>query len=77
MADVFISYASSERERVRPLVTELEARGYSVWWDRQIKPGAAFDAAIEQALEDATWVVSVWTNESIGSRGSPQQVLSI
>ena len=68
MADVFVSYATADRERVRPLVEALEEHGHSVWWDREIDPGAAFDEAIERALNDATWVVSVWTELSISSR---------
>ena len=34
--DVFVSYASEDREKVRALVTDLEANGFSVWWDRSI-----------------------------------------
>jgi hypothetical protein len=31
----------------------LEARGWCVWWDRQIFIGEAFDKAIERELENA------------------------
>ena len=36
MADVFISYASEDRERVKPIVGSIEDAGFSVWWDRRI-----------------------------------------
>ena len=50
MADVFISYASPDRERARLLADALEQQGVSVWWDREIQPGRPFDDAIEEAL---------------------------
>ncbi|MCZ6871640.1 MAG: TIR domain-containing protein [Gammaproteobacteria bacterium] len=37
MADIFLSYASEDRERVRPLVAALETGGFSVWWDSDIR----------------------------------------
>ena len=39
MADVFISYASEDRNRVRPLAEALQSRGFNVWWDRSLPPG--------------------------------------
>ena len=39
MADIFLSYASQDRERVLPLVELLQDDGYSIWWDRNIPPG--------------------------------------
>ena len=53
MEDIFISYASEDRERARCLADAFAARGWSVWWDRHIVPGEAFDTRIEQALEAA------------------------
>ena len=45
MADVFVSYARADREIVRPIVTLLEAQGWSVWWDTRIGGGDRWDAA--------------------------------
>ena len=67
MADIFLSYASGDRERVRPLVEALEAQGWSVWWDRHIRPGQSFDNVIQRELDDARCVVVVWTDDSVGS----------
>ena len=41
--DVFVSYSSFDRERVRPIVEELTTSGMNVWWDSRIAPGAGFD----------------------------------
>ena len=39
MADVFVSYARSDKVRVAPLVAAIEAQGWSVWWDPDINAG--------------------------------------
>jgi len=67
MTDVLISYAREDRERARKLAGALEARGWSVWWDRKIVVGQAFDQAIEHELETAKCVVVLWSEHSIVS----------
>ena len=61
MADVFVSYARSDKARVAPLVAAIEAKGWSVWWDPEIDAGQQFDAQIEAALKAAKAVLVVWT----------------
>jgi hypothetical protein len=67
MTDVFISYASEDRERARKLATSLEAHGWSVWWDRKIIAGQTFDQVIEHELVTAKSVVVLWSKDSISS----------
>lgn len=67
MADIFLSYASEDRERVRGLVGLLESHGWSVWWDRALKPGETWPDVIERELSRAGCVVVVWSNDAIGS----------
>lgn len=67
MTDVFISYASEDRDRAGRLASALGALGWSVWWDRKIITGQAFDQAIERELETAKSVVVLWSNHSIAS----------
>ena|SRR5262245_35285569 len=67
MTDIFLSYASADRERIRPLVSVLEQQGWSVWWDRKIPPGKTYDQVIEQALEGARCIVVVWSQTSVQS----------
>lgn len=67
MADIFISYASQDRDRARKLASALEARGWSVWWDRNIIPGQTFDKTIEHELDTAKSVVVLWSKDSISS----------
>ena len=67
MIDVFVSYASQDRERVREIVQAIEAAGLSVWWDREIGAGTAFDREIEKAIDEAHCVVVVWSAHSVES----------
>src|SRR5262245_17220763 len=68
MADIFVSYASEDRDRIRPLVERLEREGWSVWWDRALTAGRHFDEKIEQELSAARCVLVAWSNHSISSR---------
>jgi adenylate cyclase len=68
MADVFVSYARSDKERVAPLVAAIEAQGWSVWWDPEIDAGQQFDDQIEEELKAAKAVLVVWTTASVASR---------
>jgi TIR domain len=67
MSDVFISYSSEDRERVRPLAQALEARGLSVWWDRALAAGDDYSAVIQKALDEAKAVIVVWSRNSVDS----------
>ncbi|MGH6909524.1 MAG: TIR domain-containing protein, partial [Phenylobacterium sp.] len=67
MSDVFVSYSSQDRARVVPLVQALERRGWSVWWDRKIDAGTAFDREIEAAIDEAKCIVVVWSENSVQS----------
>lgn len=67
MADVFISYASEDRDRVRPLAEALIQRGFNVWWDRALAAGQDYAAIIERELRTAKAVIVVWTRGSAAS----------
>ena len=62
MSDIFLSYASEDRERVRPLAKALSQQGWEVWWDRIIPTGKTFDEVIDEQLAAARSVVVVWLN---------------
>lgn len=67
MADIFISYASEDRARVRPLADALQSRGFNVWWDRSLASGQDYTAVIERELKIAKAVIVVWTQSSVVS----------
>ncbi|HZX91739.1 MAG TPA: TIR domain-containing protein, partial [Rudaea sp.] len=68
MADVFVSYARSDKDRVTALVAAIEAEGWSVWWDPEIAPGQEFDRKIAAELDAAGAVLVIWTPTSVESR---------
>jgi adenylate cyclase len=68
MADVFVSYARTDKARVAPIVAAIEAKGWSVWWDPEISPGQEFDDQIDAEIAAALAVLVVWTPTSVVSR---------
>ncbi len=67
MSDIFMSYSSSEKDRISPIVQLLKQQGWSVWWDRKILPGETFDNVIEEAINAAKCVVVIWSAKSVES----------
>lgn len=65
MADIFVSYAAEDRSRVEPIVEQIAAENFSIWWDRRIGIGTSFDREIESELDQANCVIVFWTQASI------------
>lgn len=67
MADIFISYASEDRNKVKLFVKAFEDQGWSVWWDRNLLFGRPFDQVIRTELRTAGCIVVVWTENAAKS----------
>ena len=67
MNEIFISYASKDRERARMIAAALGGHGWDVWWDREIPLGKAFDEIIEKAIAEAKCVIVLWSAASVAS----------
>jgi WD40 repeat protein len=75
VADVFVSYSRRDSEFVRQLVSDLEARGKSVWLDTDgIEDAELFPEAIRTAIEGSDAFMFVITPESAASRFCAQEV---
>ena len=68
MSDVFISYATGDRQKAADLAAAMAAHSWTVWWDREIPPGRTFDEVIEEALTAARCVIVLWSAQSVASR---------
>jgi hypothetical protein len=67
VSDIFISYASEDRDQAHKLASALESLGWSVWWDRDIITGQVYDQVIERELNSAKSVVVLWSSHSVAS----------
>ena len=67
MADVFISYAREDRQWVEKLATQLQAEGFSVWWDWDLLVGKRYRETIDAELSTCKAAVVVWSQYSVRS----------
>jgi hypothetical protein len=63
--EIFISYSSKDRERVRILVEALVRQGVPVWWDQHIVAGQNWENELEQALHRSRAVIVLWSQHSV------------
>jgi len=67
MADIFVSYAKTDRPLASKLVAMLEAEGWKVWWDTSLAIGDDFRNEIMTELGRARAVIVIWTDASVKS----------
>jgi hypothetical protein len=71
MADIFISYAREDRDRVirivKALRNALRRQHWSVWWDGEIGIGMEFSEQIEVEIRAARCVIVIWSISSVAS----------
>src|SRR5262245_22174648 len=67
MADVFISYSKARPELTAALARDLEAAGFSVWWDTRLFPNQSYRKEIDAQLNGCKAAIIVWTPESAES----------
>jgi len=63
--DIFLSYASEDRDRIQPLVCALEGTGWTVFWDRTIPAGKTWRQVVGKELEGCRSLVVVWSSVSV------------
>jgi hypothetical protein len=70
---VFISYAIEDAECAERLYAALEARGFAPWLDRRkLLPGQDWPGRIQDAIENADFVVACFSTNSVNKRGGFQ-----
>lgn len=75
MSQIFISYSRTDSDFVNGLIQDLERKGFDVWVDTQdIKGGAAWRAAIAQAIRECQAFLLVLSPNSVDSRNIEQEL---
>jgi formylglycine-generating enzyme required for sulfatase activity len=67
-ADVLVSYSSADKKVVAQLVGSLEAAGYRVWWDNELRAGEEISAKIESQIRSVSVVLVLWSHTAKSSK---------
>jgi adenylate cyclase len=67
VADIFLSYSKKSRAQTEQLATELQAKGFSVWWDTSLVAGDSFREVIMSELARARAAIIIWDAASVKS----------
>jgi formylglycine-generating enzyme required for sulfatase activity len=74
MTDIFLSYASEDRERIVQIAEGLKAQGWKVFDDRAIPAGENWQEHIYQQLADSRVVIVIWTRAAASSRWVQEEI---
>jgi hypothetical protein len=67
VTDIFFSYKSDDRERVRPIRDAFAALGFEVFWDQQVPAAVDWDTWIRRHLTQSKCAVVFWSAASVSS----------
>src|SRR5215471_3851341 len=67
MADIFISYSKQSKAEAEKLATELQAKGFTVWYDTSLIAGDSFGDVIVSELAQARAAIVIWDAASVKS----------
>ncbi len=74
MADIFVSYAKEDLAAVDLLTEDLEAKGFSVWYDTQLLPGHEWRTRLREEIDQSRALIVVWTLHSKSSTFVQEEV---
>jgi adenylate cyclase len=67
LADIFISYSKASQAQTAQLAQELQAKGFTVWWDTSLVAGESFRDVIMSELAQARAAIVIWDAASVKS----------
>jgi TIR domain len=68
MNDIFLSFATEDRQQAAKLVAVFEQEGWAVWWDPStITPGANYAEVVMDEIGRSTVVVALWSQAARNS----------
>jgi hypothetical protein len=70
MAQIFLSYAREDGEKVEKLYQKLSDAGFKPWMDKKdILPGEKWELAIQKAIQHSDFFLVCLSKNSVGKRG--------
>jgi hypothetical protein len=77
-AQIFLSYAREDREKVEQLYQDLRDAGFKPWMDtKEILPGETWENSIQKAIEHSDFVLVCLSINSITKRGFLQKEINL
>ena len=71
---IFLSYASEDRKRVKGIYDRLKAEGFKPWMDTEdLLPGQAWKQEIAKAIRESDFAIVVLSSVSVSKRGYVQK----
>lgn len=78
MAQIFLSYARDDREKVEKLYQKLLAAGFKPWMDiKDILPGERWKSSIQKAIRCSDFFLACLSAKSVNKRGFLQKEIRI
>ena len=71
---IFISYAHADSERVFPIITALQERGYRVWYDAGIEAGTEWPEYIAEHLDGCAAFLAFVSEGSMNSHNCRREI---
>ncbi|MEM1361014.1 MAG: toll/interleukin-1 receptor domain-containing protein [Pseudomonadota bacterium] len=65
---LFLSYSSQDRDFACGLLGKLETWDLPYWWDQHIEPGEEWRTKVQEQLEKAAVILTLWTKDSAASK---------
>ncbi len=59
---IFISFANKDKAFAESLAKMLDANGFKIWFNGQIKPGDEWEQSVKKALEDSNLFILLVSN---------------
>ncbi len=67
MTEIFFSYKSEDRDRVKLVHDALEQQGFDVFWDQKVPANVDWDTWIRRHLSEARCAIVFWSATSAKS----------
>ena len=62
------SFCKQHAQLTKELACDLEAEGFTTWWDTSLLPGDDFPEEIKRQIDAAKVVIVIWTESSVNSK---------